>query len=288
MIWRASLSLQHRLDESGRCVVRHEHDGPLRVLHALYPEGPAICHQVVIHPPGGIVGGDQLDIQLQLEGGAHALVTTPGATRFYRCEGGLLGQQTVRARLADGARLEWVPGETIAYTGCDAHNALSLDLAPSAQALVWDVLALGLPAAKAPFASGRIRQHLQLTGAWLERATIDAADERLLNSPLGLAGRSCMASLAFASGHAWPAAMRDALLDAARAVLDAFDARHPPDWRAPETVLAGATAPQAQVIVVRVLGPATEPVMQRLRAIRLRWRQLAWGVGAIEPRVWAT
>ena len=288
MIWRASLSLQHRLDESGRCVVRHEHDGPLRVLHALYPEGPAICHQVVIHPPGGIVGGDQLDIQLQLEGGAHALVTTPGATRFYRCEGGLLGQQTVRARLADGARLEWVPGETIAYTGCDAHNALSLDLAPSAQALVWAVLALGLPAAKAPFASGRIRQHLQLTGAWLERATIDAADERLLNSPLGLAGRSCMASLAVASGHAWPAAMRDALLDAARAVLDAFDARNPPDWRAPETVLAGATAPQAQVIVVRVLGPATEPVMQRLRAIRLRWRQLAWGVGAIEPRVWAT
>ena len=81
------------------------HEGPLRVLQPLYPEGPGICHHVLVHPPGGVVAGDELHISATLQPGAHALVTTPGATRFYRSEG-LQALQQTRLQLAEGARLE--------------------------------------------------------------------------------------------------------------------------------------------------------------------------------------
>ena len=86
MTWHASLSLDYRL-EANRSVARFVHDGPLRVLKSLYPEGDAVCHNVLVHPPGGLVGGDTLDIGVQVGAGAHGLITTPGATRFYRSTG---------------------------------------------------------------------------------------------------------------------------------------------------------------------------------------------------------
>ena len=103
--------------------VQHDrHDGPLRVLQPLHPEGPAICHHVLVHPPGGLVGGDVLDIDINVQPGAHALVTTPGATRCYRSTGET-AVQSVRARIADGARLEWLPLEAIALQPCHCQPA---------------------------------------------------------------------------------------------------------------------------------------------------------------------
>src|ERR1043165_8005430 len=119
--WLARLGADYRL-ERGRCVVSHEHDGPLRLLKSLYPEGDAICHSVLVHPPSGLVGGDTLDIAVTVGEGAHALVTTPGATRFYRSPDGAPATQRVRATLGEGARLEWLPLEAIAYPGCEAVN----------------------------------------------------------------------------------------------------------------------------------------------------------------------
>ena len=81
------------------------HEGPLRVLQRLYPEGSGICHHVLVHPPGGVVGGDGLHLDVRLDAGARALITTPSATRFYRSEGALALQHS-RLKLADGARLE--------------------------------------------------------------------------------------------------------------------------------------------------------------------------------------
>ncbi|MDO8773059.1 MAG: urease accessory protein UreD, partial [Burkholderiaceae bacterium] len=107
MTWLARLQLDYAL-EAGRSVVRHRHDGPLRILQSLYPEGDAVCHNVLVHPPGGLVGGDTLDITAAVAPGAHALVTTPGATRFYKSAGELALQRT-HLTLADGARLEWLP-----------------------------------------------------------------------------------------------------------------------------------------------------------------------------------
>lgn len=274
--WHARLQIDYRRD-GARTLGHDRHDGPLRVLQALFPEGPQVCHHVLVHPPGGIVGGDTLALQLGLGEGSHALVTTPGATRFYR-SAGPLALQTVDASLADGARLEWLPLETIAYSGCEAENRMRFALAPGAEMIGWDVLALGLPAADAAFARGRIVQHVELPGRWLERGRVDAADRRQLDSPLGWDGRRVLATLWFAAGAPLADARREALVDAARAV----SAGHA------LASSAGCTAPQDRVVVLRVLAPRVEPAMQLLAEVWARWRTLVWSLEPCPPRVWRT
>jgi urease accessory protein len=276
--WRARLDLSARLDEHGRCVVHAAHEGPLRVLKTLYPEGPSIAHQVVVHPPGGIVGGDRLEIALDLQPYAHTLVTTPGATRFYRSAGGE-GIQQVRATLADGARLEWLPLESIAHSGCLAENRAQFELAAGAEMIGWDLLALGLPAAGAPFDAGRFTQHVELSGLWLERGVIDSADTTLTRSPLGLAGRSTLLTMWFAAGAPLLDARIDLLVDTARE----HTAGHPS-----EALVAGVTALQQQVIVVRALAHRVEPAMTLARSVRAAWRANAWQMPAGAPRIWQT
>lgn len=275
--WTATLDLD--CSRSGpRTVTRHNHCGPLRVLKSLYPEGDAICHNVLVHPPGGLVGGDQLDIRLQLGDGAHGLITTPGASRFYRSEGAP-ATQTLHARIGAGARLEWLPQEALAYNGCLAVNEARFELAAGAELMAWDITALGLPAAGQPFERGRFQQHLEIPGVWLERGCIDAADTRLLHSPLGLAGQRCIATLVFASGEPMAAPRIEQALDLARQHIEAAD-----ELRRQ----AGATTPNPRVIVVRVLAPLVEPAMTLLRRIRAGWREQLWQLPATAPRIWTT
>ena len=91
--WHAQLRMDYKRQDA-RTVVHHQHQGPLRILQSLYPEGDAVCHNVLVHPPGGLVGGDTLEIKVHAEAGAHGLITTPGATRFYRSEGPLALQRS--------------------------------------------------------------------------------------------------------------------------------------------------------------------------------------------------
>src|SRR3954471_14245596 len=128
MAWHARLNLDYRADAATAGTrLDFRHDGPLRVLKSLFPEGPEVCHTVVVHPPGGIVGGDTLSVHLALGEGAHALVTTPGATRFYR-SGGTRAAQAIHARVAAGARLEWLPLETLVHSGAHADNRMAFEL----------------------------------------------------------------------------------------------------------------------------------------------------------------
>ncbi len=277
MGWHASLQLDYRRDGE-RTVALDRHEGPLRVLRRLYPEGPRICHHVLVHPPAGIVGGDTLTVQATLQAGSHALITTPGATRFYRSAGNS-AEQRVSARLEEGARLEWLPLETIAHSGCQASNHLRFELAPGAEMIGWEVLALGLPAAGQPFDRGRFVQQLELPGVWLERGRIDATDARLLDSPLGWAGRRVLATLWFGSGSVIDPARHEALIDASRAAItgDAVLSGH-----------AGVTLLQQRVIVLRALAERVEPAMQLLGRCWGAWRGLAWGAEAAAPRLWRT
>ncbi len=275
MPWHASLQLDYTLAGT-RTVARHGHNGPLRILQSLYPEGDAVCHNVLVHPPGGLVGGDTLDISATVGPGAHGLVTTPGATRFYRSTGERALQRT-HLTLAEGARLEWLPLEALCYNACNAENHLTLNLAPGAECMGWDVTALGLPHAGQPFETGRFVQHIEAPGRWLERGVIDAADHRLLESPLGLAGQRCMASLFFVVGTPLERARRDTALDAARAVMDAHALK----------ASAGATSPNGQVLVVRALAPQVEPAMQLLQQVRAAWRAALWQLCAEPPRIWS-
>jgi urease accessory protein len=276
MGWLGHLQLNYTRDGE-RTIALDRHHGPLRVLRRLYPEGDRICHHVLVHPPGGIVGGDELAIAIDQAEGTHALLTTPGATRFYR-SAGQPALQTLRARLAPGARLEWLPLETIAHSGCLAENRFEFELSPGASMLGWDLLALGLPAAGEGFSQGRVQQHLSLPGVWLERGCIDAADRLLLDSPLGLAGHRAMGTLWCGSGSPIQPALRQALLDAAR---EAFGA-HELD------ASAGATSPDARVVVCRALAPRVEPLFALWREVRGRWRQLLWQLDPAPPRIWTT
>jgi len=274
MPWNATLDLTYRRSHE-RTHVAFRHSGPLRVFKSLYPEGPGICHNVIIHPPGGLVEGDTLEVNVQVGEGAHALVSTPGATRFYRCEGQAATQQ-VRLSLAPHARLEWVPLETIAYPGCQGHNLLDATLAEGAELLAWDVTALGLPQSGQPFAQGMLHQRMAIEGLWLEEGRIHAHDQRLLNSPLGLGGYRCLGTLVLASGTAWSRDRREALLDTVRAHLPQTLSELP----------AGATCPNDQTLVVRAMGPLVEPVMALFQQLWAALRTDAWGLPNTPPRIW--
>ena len=275
MAWRADLKLDYTL-ESQRTVARYLHQGPLRILQSLYPEGDQICHNVLVHPPGGLVGGDTLDIQVTVAEGAHALVSTPSATRFYK-SGGQAALQQVTATLAPGARLEWLPLEAIAYNDCEATNRAIFNLAPSSELMAWDVTALGLPSSDMAFTKGHFQQHLEIPGVWLERGNLRGDDTRWLNSPLGLAGQKCLASLVFASGHNIEPQRAAQALEAAREVLEAHPLR----------LQAGVTCAHPQVIVLRVMSPLVEPSMDLLKKVWAVWRHTLWALPRTPPRIWS-
>lgn len=272
--WRAHLALHYTRD-GDRTIALDRHEGPLRVLQRLYPEGPGICHHVIVHPPGGVVGGDRLEVEARLDSGTHALVTTPGATRFYRSSGAPAVQQATLT-LAEGARLEWLPLETIAHRSCIAENRVTLQLAPGAEAIGWDLLALGLPAAGEAFDDGSFLQQIELPGVWLEKGRVRGSDALLLDSPIGWAGKRALGTLWFSTGAPLEAARRSALLDAAREVIG------------PSPSLAGATSPNDRVIVLRVLADRVESAMRLLQAVRGAWRQVAWALSPEPPRIWRT
>ena len=275
MTWNAQLALNYS-QQAGKTSVHFEHDGPLRVLKSLYPEGPGICHNVLVHPPGGLVGGDVLDIAVQVDAGAHALVTTPGATRFYKSNGQPASQRT-QLSLAAGARLEWLPLETIAYNACDAHNTVMLNIVPGAQLIAWDVTALGLPLAGQPFHEGSLTQHIEWPGHFLERGVISAQDALLLNSPLGMAGQRCVASLILASGDPLERQLREALLESTHALLQT----------APPGIFCGVTAPNPHMLVLRGLAPVVEPAMDVWKTVWAHWRSTLWQLPKHMPRIWS-
>ncbi len=189
--WAARLAL-HFERRAGRTVLAHRsHEGPLAVQKPFYPEGD-VCHVYVLHPPGGVVGGDRLAIEIEVASDAHALITTPAAGKVYR-SGGPASIQEQRLSVASGAALEWLPQETILYSQCCASLSTRVTLVPGARFIGWEVLCLGRPAAGERFDAGVCRHRLEL---WcqgrpllIERSTITGGSE-LLRAPWGFGGRT--------------------------------------------------------------------------------------------------
>ena len=280
MAWLVQLDLHYRRDPADprqRTIAHDRHDGPLRVLQALYPEGDSICHHVLVHPPGGVVGGDVLNIAARVDSGAHALITTPGATRFYRSAGDS-ASQTLKADVANGARLEWLPLESIAHSGCIAENRMQFNLQDGGEMMGWDVLALGLPASNLAFERGSFTQCIEFPSRWLDRGVMNANDVRLLDSAVGWAGHRVMGSMWFAVGGNLAEARRDDLIDSARGVIEGNTLR----------TTAGLTSAHEGIIVLRALAHRVEPLMQLMTAVWAEWRRIAWQLDAPPPRVWRT
>ena len=276
MGWRGSLALDYR-QRDGRTIVHDRHDGPLRVLRALYPEG-GVCHSVLVHPPGGVVAGDELAIALDArrrrprardDAGRDALLSQ------HRRDGDAVAARRRRG----GSRLEWLPLETIAYSGCVATNAMRFELAAGAEMIGWDVLALGLPDSGLTLRRRPLHaEHRAAAADGSSAARSPPPTMRLLDSPLGWAGRRVLATMWFAAGDLARRARSDALLDAARSTAAAHAL----------AATIGATSPQPGVIVVRALAARVEPAMDLLQRIWSAWRPIAWGLDATAPRVWST
>jgi urease accessory protein len=259
----------------GTRMVRREHFGPLRVQKPLYPEGKEVCHAIVVHPPGGVVGGDELSISAYAEAGAAALLTTPGAAKWYKANGSVSRQEVLLAA-DDGASLEWLPQETIFFDQAQVHLDHDVVLGKNATYIGGEILCFGRTASGERFASGSIRQRTTIRREgrllWFEQGTLDAADSAM-HDPLGMAGKTVCATL-LAVGKTLPTATIARLRDEAGSL-------------AGEGELFGVTQTRS-VVVTRYLGNSSETA----RSIMMRaWQLLrpeVTGREAVVPRIWNT
>jgi urease accessory protein len=275
--WRARLDLRFDKGPKGARLARQTHSGPLLAQKPFYPEGPEVCHAYVLHPPGGVVGGDALELGVDVEPGAFALVTTPAATKLYRSAG---KEASIRQafRVADGAGLEWLPQETIAHNGALARLRTEVELAPSAWFVGWEIVCLGLPASGAPFVSGAFRQGLKVRVAdapVLAERALYAGGAPALDAAWGLAGRRVIGSMAALVGQ--PGAGSEALA-LARAALEAFGALQG---------LAACTLCEGAVLC-RYLGQDAWEAKGLFAAVWERLRERFLGRPACAPRIWST
>lgn len=159
--WEASLELKFSAKNNATVLAKNKHYGPLMVQKPFYPENKKCCHIYLIHPPGGIVGGDILEINSTLESESHALITTPAANKFYRSDG-RKAKQDQTFHLADNSILEWLPQETVYFNDAITHSKTKFCLTETSQLFAWEIQCLGLPAQEELFNSGSCLQKLEV------------------------------------------------------------------------------------------------------------------------------
>jgi urease accessory protein len=267
--WQARLVLS--LERRGlRTVLARKHQtGPLTVQRALYPEGP-VCHLYLLHPPGGVVGGDRLTQHVDVAPGAHGLMTTPGATKLYR-SAGPEARVSQQLHVAAGGVLEWLPHDAILFPGARVHTTLDICLHGDAAFIGWDMLSLGRPVIAERFETGRLRAGLTIRrdGRPLLQELLRIDDGTGLDAPSGLRGLPVVGTfVATGTDCSDLAAARDAVAGA-------------------ERVLIGVTRVD-DLLVARCLGSTTEPVQQVFSTLWAALRPRLLAREACPPRIWRT
>lgn len=267
--WKASLSLEFCFENKKTTLSRNVHDGPLVVQKPLYPEGSEVCHAIVVHPPGGIAGGDELSLKARTGENSAALLTTPGAAKWYRSAGAWARQDVVFD--VQGA-LEWLPQETIVFDGALAETAYDVNLGAAAGFIGWDIVCLGRTGSGERFTRGAFRSSIRIRREdrllWLERGRIEGGG-RLLDSPAGLAGSPVFGTL-FAS-----------LLNVDKKLLDKLREQEPSPGNGAVTLLPG-------ILLARYLGGSSEAARRYFSALWRILRPALMGREANEPRIWRT
>ncbi|MDB5960668.1 MAG: urease accessory protein [Massilia sp.] len=264
--WHASLRLRFTGDAGVTRLVERRHAGPLRVQKALYPEGAAICHAIVVHPPGGVVGGDTLRLDAEVGEGAHALLTTPGAGKWYRANG-RQSRQTVTLQAFENAALEWLPQETIFFDGAVVVLEHTVELHAGARYIGAEILCFGRRASGEKFARGVIKQHTQIRSGgkliWWEQGKLDPA---ALQGRFGLNGATVCATL-IGVGAPLPAVLMERI-------------------RALDPGLAASQV--KSVFVARLVGDDSEAARRVVTAAWQLLRPHLLGCAAPIPRIWNT
>ncbi|MDQ6619864.1 MAG: urease accessory protein UreD [Pseudomonadota bacterium] len=270
--WSAHLELRFARTHRGTRLVHRAHRGPLRVQKALYPEGDDVCQVAIIHPPGGIAGGDALQLDVALERHAHAQLITPGAAKWYRARAE--ARQILDFAVADEARLEWLPQENIVFDGATMRTSTRISLAGSGAAILWDVVCLGRIAAGETFTHGMMRQRLEVVRdglpVWLEQNLLPAASSAL-RSPAGLGGQPVFGTFVLAAPS-----IDDAWLALARNVGSDLAKQDHAVTRLPGILLA------------RCRSNSTPLVNAWFRALWAALRPEVFGRDARTPRLWQT
>jgi urease accessory protein len=245
----------------------------LQVQKALYPEGARICHVTVLHPPGGIAAGDSLQLSARLDADSHVCLTTPGATKWYRCPRGE-GRQRLSFSVAAGGVLEWLPRENILFDASQVCMDLDVELAPAAHFLGWEILCFGRRASGEQWRRGGLKLRSSILRSrqplWRERAVI-TADGGFAASPVGLAGYSVSGTLVCAGSD-----VDVELLAACRGCVPRLGR----DARSALTRLPG-------VLLARYLGHSSQDAHDWFAAIWKLLRPALLGATATAPRLWA-
>lgn len=270
--WQAGITLGYTVEAGRTVLTRRQHFGPLRVQKPLYPEGSAVCHTLLLHPPGGIAGGDRLQMDIAAGSGAHALVTTPGAAKWYRSAGGQ-ARADLSLKVAAGAMVEWLPQESIVFDGARAHSTATIDIADGGLFIGMDLWCLGRTASGERFASGTLAldTRIRVDGRtrWLEQARLEGGGP-LLGSTAGLAGAPVFGSLIAAGIDA-----DDALLAGCRTAP------------APVTAACGITRLPG-MLIARYRGGCTQEARAWFVHMWALIRPAMTGRPARTPRIWNT
>ena len=269
--WHARLALRFEHRDARTVLVHRAHEGPLVVQKPLYPEGDAVCQCIVIHPPGGIAGGDRLELEIEAGADAIAQLTTPGAAKWYRA-GGHEAVAHTRIRAHAGALVEWMPQGNIAFRGAQARAGLQVDLLGNARYIGWDVMCLGRTASAEIFDAGTWRQRVDVRRddalIWSERAVVEGAAPAL-NSLSGLNGAPVFGTLLAVAD-----VIDDSLLAACRGVAP--------------TSGDGVVTRFPGVLVARYRGHASAAAQAWFAALWSLLRPALAGRLAVSPRIWNT
>jgi urease accessory protein len=270
-LWHASLNLGFRQLRDKTVLLVNKHRGPLRVQRPFYPENNGRCHCYILHPPGGVVGGDRLEIRSDHDVGTSTLVTTPGAGKFYRSpnkQGVLLNT----INIGEQASVDWLPQETIFFNGASAKLSTRINLCSSSTFVAWDIACLGRPAAQEQFKQGSIDQSLQVfvnhQPLFLDRIRVEQ-DRRLFESRCGWNGRVVNATL-----------LANAITAQDYKDLQGFNEINA-HYELSVTLLG-------DLLVVRYLGDSAEQARQRLLAMIKEIKRRRGEDIFVEPRIWLT
>jgi urease accessory protein len=270
--WRAELELWFAPAAGKTRLVRRRHLGPLAVQRPFHPEKDGTCHVYLLHPPGGVAGGDRLDMRFHLAPASRALMTTPGATKFYRTTNGL-STQRVAIDVAAEAVCEHLPQETILFDGANAAIETTVSLSGNAAYVGWDVFCLGRPAANERFEHGNLSQRTEIVrdgrAIFFERIQIPGGSTAL-EAAHALAGHPTWGALVYAGPLADDAAarVRTAIGADGDGVFSVSQLEH--------------------TVICRYLGPRVCDAKALFARAWAALRIACQGKAASAPRIWAT